>query len=412
MKAVYPNVNWTNFNAGADMTSVFQALTAGQNNWDVARGTGLAWPALGFMEPITDFFNAWADKAAIPPGDVDSGSYKGDVYMLPDDGGPHAGWWRKDLFAEAGAGTFDYKTFTYTGTKPNDMNYSELSQTIAKITQMGSSRSVYGSYIPSNAAILGPWYVDSFIRANGGLRYYGDSQSCTVTMDKAPFYNNVLDSMKFLQSNLPNYVPGGATLDLNALITEITTGSLGFFFGPDPNLDGQMAKTAANKSNPKAPDGVNVRNCIQPTTGWSNGKPLDPKLPPSIKFVSWAGILRGSTNPKASWEWLRTYCGFNAEMGLVGNAAGIPERLDVGKIIASDPKLDIADWIAATTGWTYVDAPIQATFGQILGTSYTNAIDPFVAGTGTAETAVQNFVQAATSGLQKAGIPAAAGPAP
>ena len=138
-------------------------------------------------------------------------------------------------------------------------------------------------------------YVDSFIRANGGLRYYGDSQSCTVTMDKAPYYNNVLDSMKFLQSNLPNYVPGGATLDLNALITEITTGSLGFFFGPDPNLDGQMAKTAANKSNPKAPDGVNVRNCIQPTTGWSNGKPLDPKIPPSIKFVSWAGILRGST---------------------------------------------------------------------------------------------------------------------
>ena len=98
-----------------------------------------------------------------------------------------------------------------------------------------------------------------------------------------------------LQNNAVNYTPGYSTLDLNALITNIIAGSMGFSFGEDPNLDGAMEPTPASNSNPKAPAGVNVRNCIQPTVGWADNKPLDPALPPAWAVSSYDAILRGAS---------------------------------------------------------------------------------------------------------------------
>jgi ABC-type glycerol-3-phosphate transport system substrate-binding protein len=339
---------------------------------------------------------------------VATATYNGDIYMIPDEGDMHGGWWRQDLFANAGYGTFDYKTFEYTGTTPNQMNYQELTQAIAKITSQGAANSVYSTFIPNGtSAFLGPWYTDNFLKANGALRYYGDSSSCTICLDQSPYYNQALDTLSFLQSNFSNMVPGFPTLDVNALITYIISGSLGFLFGPDPNLDGEMVGTAASKSNPAAPAGVNVRNCIQPTTGWSNGIPLNPALPPTIKFVDWLGAFRGSTNLKADWEWIRAMAGFNSQLSLVANAAGVPERLDVAAIVASDPRVDIAPWVAALKGRTYTDVPISSSYGSILSTAYANTFDAFYGGSGTPEQCISNFVQATTTGLQKAGIPAA-----
>jgi hypothetical protein len=380
----------------------------------VTRGNvGILDVPLGYCEPITDFFNDWTDKGFYSAEQMQAGLYNGDYYLLPDCQDVHAGWWRMDLFAAAGYGTFDFNTFEYTGTTPNQMGYTELGQADAKITAMGSSRNVYATYIPNQAtAYLGPWYVDHFIRGNGGLRYWGDGGSCSIVMGSTPYYNNNLDALTYLQSNLPSYVPGGATLDLNALITEITSGSLGFFFGPDPNLDGQMAATAASTSNPAAPAGVNVRNCIQPTTGWADGKPLDPALPPSWAVSSYDAILRGATNPAAAWEWIRTYSSFSAWMFLLGNASGLPGRADVSNIASADVHADQAPWIAAYTGWTWTDPPIQSGIGPALNTAYDNTIDPFLAGSGTAEACISGFDAAATAALAKASWPAYTGTLP
>jgi hypothetical protein len=414
LKHTYPGVNWTNYDTGANGNPTLTALQAGQNNWDVTRGNaGPSFIALGYVEPITDFFNNWEDKNQYTADQMSVGQKGNDYYLLPDCSDVHAGWWRKDLFAEAGYGTFDYGTFDYSGTTPNQMNYQELLQASAAITKAGASRNVYATYWMNNAtAILGPWYCDEFLRANGGLKYWGDFNSCTVTMDATPYYNNNLDALTFLANNIPNYTPGYATLDLNALITNIVAGSMGFSFGEDPNLDGQMQATAASKSNPKAPAGVNVRNCIQPTVGFSDGKPLDPKLPPAWAVSSYDAILRGATNTKAAWEWIRTYSGFPAWMLLLGNASGLPGRSDVAKIAAADDRADIGPWIAAYTGWTWTDLPFISGFGQILSTAYTNTIDVFAAGTGTPEQCITNYTQAATSGLQKANIPQFSGPLP
>jgi hypothetical protein len=210
-----------------------------------------------------------------------------------------------------------------------------------------------------------------------------------------------------MQNSTSYMTPGFQTLDVNALITEITSGSLGFLFGPDPNLDGEMMGTAASSSNPNVPAGVNVRNCIQPTTGWSDGAPLDPALPPTIKNVDWFGAFRGSANLTADWEWIRAMAGFNSQLSLVANAAGVPERLDVAGIVEADPRADIAPWVAALKAWTYTDVPISSSYGSILSTAYTNSFDPFYAGSGSAELCISNFVQSAASELQKAGIPAA-----
>jgi hypothetical protein len=414
LENTYPNVKWSNYDTGPNGNPTLTALQAGQNNWDVTRGNaGPSFVSLGYVEPITDFFNAWPEKNQYTAQQMSVGQAGNDFYLLPDCADVHAGWWRKDLFAEAGFGSFDYSTFEYTGTTPNQMTYQELGTAVAAITKAGASASVYGSYIPNGGpAILGPWYVDHFLRGNGGLKYWGDINSCTVTMDKAPYYNNNLDSLNFLQSNLSNYTPGGATLDLNALLTEIISGSLGYFFGPDPNLDLPMSQTAMSKSNPKAPAGVSVRNGIQPTTGWADGKPLDPNLPPSWAVSSYDAILRGATTPAAAWEWIRVYSGYAAWLLLLGNASGLPSRLDVSKVAAADSNLDVSDWIAAYTGWTWADLPFISSFGPVLGTSYQNTIDPFVAGTGTAESCVTNYVQATTSALQKAGVPAFSGTIP
>jgi hypothetical protein len=410
----YPNVTWTNYDTGANGNPTLTALQAGQNNWDVTRGNATpGFIALGYLEPITEFYNAWEDKAQYTPAQMQVGQSGGDFYLLPDDADVHAGWWRMDLFAAAGYGTFDYKAFTYTGTTPNQMGYQELLQACQKMTSQGSSRNVYATYWMNNAsAILGPWYCDEFLRANGGLKYWGDFGSCTVTMDQAPYLNNNLDSLTFLANNIPNYTPGYATLDLNALITNIVSGSMGFSFGEDPNLDGQMIPTAASKSNPAAPAGVNVRECIQPTVGWADGKPLDPNLPPAWAVSSYDAILRGATNPAAAWEWIRTYSGFPAWMLLLGNASGLPGRSDVAKIAATDQHADTAPWVAAYTGWTWADLPFISGFASVLGTAYTNTIDVFAAGTGTAEQCVTNYSQATRAALQKANIPAYSGALP
>jgi ABC-type glycerol-3-phosphate transport system substrate-binding protein len=410
----YPNVKWSNFDTGANGSPVLTALEAGQHNWDVTRGNcGWYYAPEGYMEPITDFFNSWEDKAQIPAGTVTAGSYNGDIYFIPDESDFHLGWWRQDLFAAAGYGTFDFNTFEYTGTTPNQMNYQELIQATAKITAMGSSRDVYGTFVSnSTTAILGTWYVDGFLRANGGLRYWGDYQSVTTVMDQAPYYNNNLDSLNFLITNAPNYTPGYPTIDLNALITDITSGLLGFSFGPDPNLDGEMAMTAASASNPAAPAGVNVRDCIMPSTEWADGKPLDPNLPPGFGGPVWCGIYADAITPQAAWEWLRVECGFAAQMALTGNASGVTSRLDVASIIAADTRLDISPWVAVANGTWWIDPPANSTFGTIIANDYANTIDPFLAGTGTPETCISNYVSAVTADLQKAGIPAYKGTIP
>jgi hypothetical protein len=410
----YPNVTWTNYDSGAGATPTTTALQAGQNNWDVTRGNVTPGSvALGYCEPITDFFNAWEDKDQYTAAQMQVGQKGTDYYLLPDCADVHAGWWRMDLFANAGYGTFDYNTFAYSGTTPNQMGYAELLQASAKITSQGSSRNVYATYLMNNAtAYLGPWYTDEFLRANGGLKYWGDINSCTVTMDSTPYYNNNLDSLTFLGNNIPNYTPGYATLDLNALLTNITAGLMGFSFGEDPNLDGQMAATAASSSNPSAPAGVNVRNVIQPTVGWSDNKPLDPNLPPAWSVSSYDAILRGATNPAAAWEWIRVYSGFPAWMFLVGNASGLPGRADAAQVAAADEHADTAQWVAAYTGWTWADLPFVSGFSQVLGTSYTNTIDVFAAGTGTAEQCITNYTQSTNAALQKAGIPAYSGTIP
>ena len=161
----YPNVTWTNFDTGANGMPTLTALQAGQNNWDVTRGNaGANFPALGYCEPITDFYNSWEDKGYFTQAQMDVGKYQGDYYLLPDDADVHAGWWRMDLFAEAGYGKFDYKAFTYTGTTPNQMGYQELIQATAAITKAGASRNVYGTYwMNGSTAILGPWMCDEFL---------------------------------------------------------------------------------------------------------------------------------------------------------------------------------------------------------------------------------------------------------
>jgi len=418
LQSVYPNVTWSNYNPGGlggstGVSEVQTVLQAGGYQWDVCRGTLPDWIPQGWLQPLTDYWNAWPDHTQFDPNDMALATYNGDVYMLPDTADIHSGWWRKDLFAEAGFGTFDPKTFEYTGTTPEQMDYNELTQAFAAITKAGSSRGVYASYICNdNSAIIGSWFVDAFLKANGAQRYYGDLSSCTICLDQAPYKNAALDVLTFFQNNAPNFKPGGPAEDINALITDLESGSVAWFYGLDSNLDGQYAAVPLSKVNPNIPSTstATLRNAIQPTVGWADG--TKPVFPSAINNNIYIGVLKGSTNLAADWEWIRAMASFNSQVAFWSNLSGVPSRLDVKAMSAADPFSDIADWSKAQGGNIYTDSPANSSFGGLLATAYQNSFDPFFAGTGTPEQCIENFVNAATTALQKANIPASTVPAP
>jgi hypothetical protein len=186
------------------------------------------------------------------------------------------------------------------------------------------------------------------------------------------------------------------------------------FYGLDPNLDGQYPQVPLSKVNPNIPSSsaATLRNALQPTPGWADG--TSPVYPSAVNNNIYMGILKGSTNLAADWEWMRAMLSFNSQMALLGNASGIPSRSDVAAVSAADPFSDLTDWTIAFKGNFFVDVPDNSSFGTLLDTAYQDTFDPFFAGTGTPEQCIESYVNAATTALQKASVPASdvAAPSP
>jgi len=399
----YPSVKTVPYNPGPNSQGLLTILQAGVTPppYDIfLEGTPYPYMSLGYLQPITDQFNAWEGASQYPADTIANNSYNGDIYLVSDDTDPKSGWWRKDIFAAAGYGTYDTTTFEYTGTTPNQMNYAELAQAATKISNMSGGNGLYSTWFPnSTSAIIGSTTMINYMRANGASMWHGNSSSCTVDLGNAPFYNLGLDTLNFIQTIVPTMNPGFQSFDITALITDIADGNMAWFFGVDPNLDGQ--------TNPAVPSSLNVRNGIQPSLPISDGN-ISTSLPPCPHFdVTW-GAIKGTTQLDLGFAYIAAFESFNSGVSLFANAAGIPSRLDAQAVMASDPYLDISAWIQALpANMQYVDQPYVSNFGGVIGTAYTNSFDPFIAGQGTAEQAISNFVTAAEAGLEKAGIPAA-----
>jgi hypothetical protein len=410
-KEAYPNVNTVPYNPGPNSQGLLTILQAGVNPppYDIfLEGTPYPYMSLGYLEPITDQFNAWDGASQYSADTIANNSYNGDIYLVSDDTDPKSGWWRKDIFAAAGYGTFDNNTFEYTGTTPNQMNYTELAQAATKISNMSGPNGLYSTWFPNNStAIIGSTTMMNYMRANGASMWHGNSSSCTVDLANAPNYNAGLDTLNFIQTIIPTMNPGFQSFDINALITDIADGNMAWFFGVDPNLDGQMLAQPLNKTNPSAPSSLNVRNGIQPSLPISDGN-ISTNLPPCPHFdVTW-GAIKGTKNVALDFEYIAAFESFNSGVSLFANAAGIPSRLDAQAVMVADPYLDISAWIQALpTNMQYVDQPYVSNFGGLIMTAYTNSFDPFIAGQGTAEEAISNFVTATEAALEKAGIPSA-----
>jgi hypothetical protein len=407
----YPNVKTVPYNPGPNSQGLLTILQAGVSPppYDIfLEGTPYPYMSLGYLQPITDQFKAWDGAAQYSADTIANNSYNGDVYLVSDDTDPKSGWWRKDIFAAAGYGTYDTTTFEYTGTTPNQMNYAELAQAATKISNMSGPNGLYSTWFPnSTSAIIGSTTMINYMRANGASMWHGNSSSCTIDMGNAPNYNNALDTLNFIQTIIPTMNPGFQSFDITALITDIADGNMAWFFGVDPNLDGQMMAQPLNKTNPAVPSSLNVRNGIQPSLPISDGN-ISTSLPPCPHFdVTW-GAIKGTKNVAIGFEYIAAFESFNSGCSLFANAAGIPSRNDAQALMVADPYLDISAWIQALpANMQYVDQPYVSNFGGVIGTAYTNSFDPFIAGQGTAEQAITNFVTAAVAGLEKAGIPSA-----
>jgi len=409
----YPNLNISYTNPGWNGQPFLFAAQAGNLTWDAIRFYPLYdWMTLGYFEPLTSYFNDWTDKGAFDASTLATRTYNGDLYMVPENGDPKSGWWRKDLFAKAGYGTWDPTTGEYTGTAMTDMNYSELLQAMGKITQQNSANGIYATYFPmapSQPNIVSITCMLNYFRANGASVWHGTNTTCSIDLDQSPNYNKALDTLDFMQQaiqgNLLN--PGFQTFDLNRLITDLTTGTVGFFYGIDANLDSQYITIPYSKVMPGGPSGPTLLDAMQPSLPPSDGN-LSSSLPPCPNMNADLAIVKGSKNPDAAWEWIRTMASFPRQLCYPVNGAGFPGRTDVLSVITQQTCPNFYRWIKALpTNMLYEEIPLLGPYGTLLSNDFLNAFSTFFAGTGKPEDAIANFATSARNDLQKAGISAA-----